>query len=265
MVHEPFLAFGEGSAKQNLVAAVHRTMIVILLMAASRVWVSIPHWETLLRPFSFGRDRIFGWLPVPSNIPVVDDPQGIMDLRARFTPHAEPLLGHFGAYDPYMTRLMLKLVPLMLTQHDKLVILLIGKGSVELRNLLIQQHPDLGQRVHATGLQSSQDLSRHISACHVVLQPYQDGVSGRRGSAMALLAHGRAVVTTREKATENCWIESGAVKLVKPADIDAMVEVTRSLLDDADARCRLGAAARALYDERFDVKRTITALRGAAA
>src|SRR6185436_9361127 len=96
MVHEPFLAFGEGSAKQNLVAAVHRTMIVILLMAASRVWVSIPHWETLLRPFSFGRDRLFGWLPVPSNIPVVDDPQGIMDLRARFTPRTESLLGHFG-------------------------------------------------------------------------------------------------------------------------------------------------------------------------
>src|SRR6185436_1853954 len=41
MVHEPFLAFREGSTKQDLVAAVHRIMIVILLDAATRVWVSI--------------------------------------------------------------------------------------------------------------------------------------------------------------------------------------------------------------------------------
>jgi glycosyltransferase involved in cell wall biosynthesis len=155
---------------------------------------------------------------------------------------------------------MLKVVPLLLTQRDQLAILLIGKGSVELRNVLIQQHPDLCQRVHATGLQSSQDLSRHISACHVMLQPYQDGVSGRRGSAMALLAHGRAVVTTRDRATENCWIERQPVKLVKSDDINAMVEATLGLLADPPERDRLGVAAKALYDERFDIKRTINTL-----
>lgn len=265
MVHEAFLAFGEGSARQDLVAAVHRAMIVILLLAASRVWVSIPSWETRLRPFAFGGDRTFGWLPVPSNIPVVNDPLGIMDLRTRFTPRGESLLGHFGAYDRYMTQLMIEVIPLLLARHDKVSILLLGKGSVELRNLLIRQYPALGQRVHATGQQSSQDLSRHISACHVMLQPYEDGVSGRRGSAMALLAHGRGIVTTRGKATESCWIESGAVKLVKPADSETMVKVTLSLLADAHERCRLGNAARALYEERFDVKRTIAALREAVA
>jgi glycosyltransferase involved in cell wall biosynthesis len=266
MVHEPFLAFREGSAKQDLVAAVHRIMITILLIAAWRVWVSIPDWEKRLRPFAFERrDRVFGWLPVPSTIPVVDDPPGIMELRARYAQRGGALVGHFGAYDPYMTKLMMEVVPLLLTRNDKLSILFVGKGSLELRNLLIRQHPDLAQQVHATGIQSSPDLSRHISACHLMLQPYQDGVSGRRTSAMALLAHGASVVTTIGKATENCWIESGAVKLVKPADIEAMVEVTRSLLADAHAQCRLGTAARALYDERFDVKRTITALREAIA
>jgi len=261
MVHEPFLAFGEGSTRQDLVAAVHRIMTIILLNAARRVWVSIPDWGKRLRPFAFERrDRVFGWLPVPSTIPVVDDPAGVMELRARYAAHGEALVGHFGAYDPYMTKLMMEVVPLLLTRNDQLSILFVGKGGLELRNLLIRRHPDLAQRVHATGIQSSQDLSRHISACHLMLQPYQDGVSGRRTSTMALLAHGAAVVSTIGKATESCWTESGAVKLVKPADIDAMVEVTRSLLDDADARCRLAAAAKALYDERFDVKRSITAL-----
>src|SRR6185436_6115778 len=109
MVHEPFLAFREGSAKQDLVAAVHRIMIVVLLNAATRVWVSIPDWGMRLRPFAFERrDRVFDWLPVPSTIPVVDDPTGIMELRTRFAPRGEALVGHFGAYDPYMTKLMME-------------------------------------------------------------------------------------------------------------------------------------------------------------
>src|SRR5262249_40403033 len=46
MVHEPFLAFREGSALQDAVAAVHRIMTVLLLSAAPRVWLSIPEWES---------------------------------------------------------------------------------------------------------------------------------------------------------------------------------------------------------------------------
>ena len=265
MVHEPFLAFGEGSGKRNLVAFVHRIMMVILLTAARRVWVSIPLWETCLRPLALGRDKAFGLLPVPSNIPVVDDPSGVLKLRTRYAPLAEFLVGHFGAYDHYMTGLMLELIPSLLTQHEKLSILLLGKGSVELRNMLTNKHPNLAQQVHATGALSSEDVSRHISACHAMLQPYEDGVSGRRGSVMAALAHGVAVVTTIGKATERCWVESQAVKLAKVGDISGMVEAVKSLLANAAERSRQSVAARALYDERFDLKRTIAGLREAVA
>ena len=264
MVHEPFLGF-EGSGKQNLVAFVHRIMMVTLLTAARRVWVSIPLWETCLRPFALGRERAFGLLPVPSNIPVVDDPDGILKLRTRYAPLEAFLVGHFGAYDRYMTDLMLELVPSLLTQHDKLSILLLGKGSLELRKLLIEEHPHLGPRVHATGALSGEDVSRHISACQVMLQPYEDGVSGRRGSVMAALAHGVAVVTTMGKATERCWAESEAVKLAKVGDITGMVEAVGTLMADAVERSRLSVAGRGLYNERFDVKRTIAGLREAVA
>lgn len=265
MVHEPFLAFGEDSLKQDLAAAVHRIMIVILLKAARRVWVSIPEWETRLRPFALGADKSFRWLPVPSNVPVVDDPPEVTKLRARYAPREGSLIGHFGAYDDYMTELMLRLVPLLLTQYDKRSILFLGEGGLKLYNRLVDQYPDLGPYLHATGVLSSEDLSRHISACDVMLQPYEDGVSGRRGSVMAALSHGASVVTTLGKATERCWVESEAVKLAKVGDLSAMVEAAKSLLADATERRRLSVAARMLYDERFDVKRTITGLREAVA
>lgn len=265
MVHEPFLAFGEGSTKQDLAAAVHRVMVVILLRAASRVWVSIPDWEARLRPFVFGGKKSFGWLPVPSTIPLVDDPDGVRKVRARYAFPDAPLVGHFGAYDLYMTELMLELVPALRTGHEKLSVMLLGRGSLDLRDRLIKRHPDLSQYVRATGVLSAADISRHISACDVMLQPYQDGVSGRRTSVMTALSHGVPVVTTIGKATEMCWVESQAVKLTKVGDVRGMVDTARALLADPSERCRLSAAGRALYRERFDVKRTIAILRETAA
>ena len=40
MVHEPFLAFWEGSWRQTAAAAVHRFMTAVLLQSAARVWIS---------------------------------------------------------------------------------------------------------------------------------------------------------------------------------------------------------------------------------
>jgi glycosyltransferase involved in cell wall biosynthesis len=78
---------------------------------------------------------------------------------------------------------------------------------------------------------------------------------------MTALAHGIPVVTTRGKATEVCWVESGAVKLTNVGDISGLVAVAKSLLADPRERRRLSAAAKVLYYEHFDIKQTIMALR----
>ena len=261
MVHEPFLAFGEGSRKQDLAAVVHRLMVVLLLNAANHVWVSIPHWETQLRPFVLDRKKSFGWLPVPSNIPVIDDPDGVARIRAQYSLPDASLVGHFGAYDQYMTELMLELLPSLLNGHDKLSVMLLGKGSVELRNRAVELHPELSQYVRATGALSTEDISRHLSACDVMLQPYQDGVSGRRTSVMTALSHGIPVVTNEGKATESCWAETQAVKLSSVGDMIGIVDKAKSLLTDASERGRLNAAGKALYEDRFALKHAIATLR----
>jgi glycosyltransferase involved in cell wall biosynthesis len=261
MVHEPFLAFSEGSRKQDMAAAVHRLMVVVLLQAASQVWVSIPEWETRLRPFLLGQKKSFGWLPVPSNIPVVDDPDGVARVRAQYAFREGPLVGHFGAYDRYMTTLMLELLPSLLNGDEKRSAMLLGKGSLELRDRLIELHPELSRSVHATGVLSAADISRHVSACDVMLQPYPDGVSGRRTSVMTALSHGVPVVTSAGKATENCWAESDAVKLAKAGDVSSMVEAVQCLLADGRVRKLMVTAGARLYRERFDIQQTISALR----
>src|SRR2546426_2535363 len=260
IVHEPFLAFGGGSRKQDLAAAVHRVMVVILLNAASRVWVSIPDWETQLRPFVLGGKKSFGCLPVPSNIPVIHDPVGVTRVRAKYAFPGAPLVGHFGAYDQYMMELMMGLLPSLLGGHDKVSVMLLGKGSLELRERLVERYPDLQESVRATGVLSAENISRHISACDVMLQPYQDGVSGRRTSVMTALSHGIPVVTNAAQATESCWAETGAVVLTEVGNVTSMSREVNQLLNDSVARKRMSGAALELYQQNFDLEHTICAL-----
>jgi glycosyltransferase involved in cell wall biosynthesis len=260
MVHEPFLAFGEGSQKQNAAAAVHRVMLTILLRASTRIWVSIPEWEAHLRRFAPGK-KPFAYLPVPSNISVVDDTQSVARVRRQFALPGQALVGHFGAYNEYMIQLMSKLLPELLASQEKLSMLLVGNGSRELSDRVIEQHPNLAQRIYATGALATAELSRHISACDVMLQPYQDGVSGRRTSVMTALAHGKPVITTQGKATEAVWAQSEAVVLTKVGDIKMIVAATVDLLADEERRASLGTLAVELYNARFDVRHTIESLR----
>jgi glycosyltransferase involved in cell wall biosynthesis len=263
MVHEPYLAFGEGSWKQSGAAAVHRLMTMVLLDAARHVWVSIPAWEACLRPYALRRRLPVRWLPVASNIPVVNDPASTKAVRASYAPAGEQVVGHFGTYDRHIKRLLLKTVPALLRGRASRLMLLMGRGSVAMREELIGQCPELAERLHATGTLPAAELSLHLSACDLMLQPYIDGVSSRRTSVMVGLSHGLPVVTTSGRLTESLWQESKAVALSPVEDLEALVKTAEGLLTNEGERRRMSDAARSLYDERFDVKRTISALREA--
>lgn len=265
MVHEPYLTFGEGSWKQNGVAMVHRLMTMVLLNAARRVWMSIPAWEARLRPYALGRELPFCWLPVASNIAVVNDPDGVKAIRARYLATAGQLVGHFGAYDVNGKELLLQSVLPLLRDNKGCSMLLLGHGSEVMRDELIQRQPELSDRLHGTGTLAAGDLSLHLSACDLLLEPYIDGVSSRRTSVMVGLVHGVPIVTTSGRLTEPLWAASDAVALVPAGDIAALVKTTEQLLSDTSSRRRMSAAARELYAARFDLKRTILTLREAVA
>jgi glycosyltransferase involved in cell wall biosynthesis len=259
MVHEPSLGFGEGSWKHNIVAAVHRLMTIILLRATRRVWVSTPAWEKRWRPYTLGRAIEFRWLPVGSNIPVAEAQTQSPPIRQRYLNGRGGLVGHFGSYDANTVALLLKSASQLLKQDATL--LLLGHGSEHMRAALLESDPALANRVHATGRLSADELSRHLVACDLMLQPYVDGVSSRRTSTMTALAHGVPVVTTAGKFTEPLWSASEAVALAPAHDVDELVRSAARLLPNEMARQRLAAAAKKLYEEHFHPRRTIDALR----
>lgn len=101
----------------------------------------------------------------------------------------------------------------------------------------------LEERVHWTGFVSDVRVSSHLHAADLVVMPYKDGVSLRRGTLMAALAHGRPVISTEPAQPipelthgENIW-------LVPPDDPKQLTRQVKKLLKDQSLREQLGHGA----------------------
>lgn len=260
MVHEPFLGFREGAVRHDVVAAVHRIMAATLLRAARRVWVSIPAWATRLRPWAIGRTPRFCWLPVPSTLAISNDDE----LRARVrTAVGGPgvTVGHFGTYDAPTRQQLHAIAPGLLRTVGGARLLLLGRGSDAAAEALRRAMPHVSDRVAGAGALGAADLSAHLQACDLMVQPYVDGASTRRTTLMAALAHGVPVVTTIGRLSERFWRDSPAILAVAAGDAEAVIAATAALATDRERRLRQGAAARATYDTRFALPHVIETLR----
>jgi len=263
MVHEPNSPFRANSPGQNAAAMVHRLMMMVLLRAAERVWMSIPSWEGRCRPYALNKKLPFNWLPIPSSIPVRDNPAAAREVRHRYAGDDGLLIGHFGTYGSPITTLLEPVLAGLLPDPDNTTILLIGMGSQEFLRELIRRVPRLAGRIHATGGLSAEDLSLHVGACDLMIQPYPDGVSSRRTSCMVALSHSKPTVTTFGLLTEPLWKDSGAIALAAAGDAPAFLVLIRRLLSDRRERARMSAAAGKLYQEHFEISRTVATLRHA--
>lgn len=105
---------------------------------------------------------------------------------------------------------------------------------------------DLNDRIIRTGFVEAPEISAHLMACDAVVLPYRDGVSFRRGSFMAAIAHGCPVVTTHPAQPLPELQDGVNVRLVPPASASAIVLAVTELLDAPALRARLGQGARAL-------------------
>lgn len=260
MVHEPYLAFWEGTWRQTAAAAVHRVMTIVLLRAASRVWFSIPSWEPLWKPYALGRKVPFAWLPIPSSLDA-PEPSAVELVRKTCSPDGRSLVGHLGTYGALITPLLSTLLPQLLGRPTSPRVLLLGTGAQSFAAALLSERPDLLGGIHAASSLSDGDLAAHVAACDVMVQPYPDGISSRRTTAMAALALGVPLVTTRGRLSEDVWTDVGAVCLTPVGDPRAMAAQTFDLLDHPELRAELRTAGRKLYARLFDLRHTVGALR----
>jgi len=244
--------------RHNLLGEVTTLMATLVARSARRIFVSSLAWEAMLRPL-IGSAMSIEWLPVPSNVPLINDLGATETIRAKYTVGGL-LVGHFGTYAPGVSKYLERALPQLL-ENTRVNVILLGRGSGAFRDILARRRPQTACRLHATNGLANEELSVHLSACDLMIQPYPDGITTRFTSAMAALSHGRPVLTTVGRLTESLWTESGAVAHVPADDPAGLAPLAASLLQDPLTRQRLGQAASKLYRDRFDLHHTISALR----
>ncbi len=169
------------------------------------------------------------------------------------------LLGYFGFLNESKGGdVLIQALAVLVERKAPVKLLLIGgaTGASDPGNAPFDAHVerlirryDLADRVQRTGYVSAREVSGHLLACDAVALPYRDGASLRRGSLMAALAHGCAVVTTQPSAPLPLLRDGENVRLVPPGSAPAIVLAVSQLLEATGLRARLGHGAQALAGE----------------
>ncbi|MEZ4592917.1 MAG: glycosyltransferase family 4 protein [Chloroflexota bacterium] len=101
----------------------------------------------------------------------------------------------------------------------------------------------VAERVHWTGFLSDARVSAHLQAADMLVMPYRDGASLRRGTLMAALAHGRPLITTAPAAPTPQLVSGENCCLVPVGDAEALATAVQTLANDTALRQKLGHGA----------------------
>lgn len=108
---------------------------------------------------------------------------------------------------------------------------------------IIRKHR-LQEKVQWTGAEPDSEVAADLNACDVVLLPFADGASLRRGTLMAALANGCAIVTTTPQAPLPELRHEHDLLYVEAGDPQAMATAVLRLARDNVLRTTLQSSAR---------------------
>lgn len=210
-----------------------------------------------------GRVRSCRMVPIGSNIPDAQ-PQGFDRNSWRKNAGLDEddvLLAWFGLVNHSKgLELLLNSLAGMCAEGMAVRLVLIGgeAGDSDDSNVAAQgrleqllARPVLKDRVERSGFLPEAQVSAWLRASDLVILPYLDGASFRRGSLMAAICHDRAILTTTPAVGIPEFVHGENLWLVPAGDAGALEDALKHLVSSPAVREKLGAGARRLA-ARFD-------------
>jgi glycosyltransferase involved in cell wall biosynthesis len=263
MIHEPFLPyrFSLGPARWYM-AWVQRRMMRTLLSAANVVYLSIEGWLPMLKPYEPKHNSETYWLPVFSNIPVIDNPERVRELRVEIANPHQLIVGSFGTFGGITGQVTAEIFTQVLREQKDAIGLLLGRGSKKLAAQVLAARGVPTTRLFAFEDLTADEVSLRLQGCDLMVQPYPDGISSRRSSALAGMAHGLPIVTNYGTLTDSVFREVAGVAAIGKFDTGQLAGLAKGLLLAENSREGFGPSARYLYESQFAVRHTVAGLLG---
>lgn len=172
----------------------------------------------------------------------------------------EFLIGYFGLFNQTKgIEVLLEAVSLLRKLGHPLKLIMIGGGlgtadptNAAYLDGLHQQAMRLGLKevIHWTGyLEHEADVGAYLSASNLIVLPFKDGASFRRGSLMAAIQYGCPIITTIPSVEISSFRDMGNMMLVRPDNTQALTEGIDMLITNEGMRIHLKQGATALRDE----------------
>lgn len=215
--------------------------------------VTNPEDEVVLKRYSFVRR--LARIPIGSNI-APQPPAGYqrMAWRARLgVAPQERLLAYFGFLNESKGGETLIRALHRLGAGYKLLMVGGKTGASDPTNAAYAQKMEsliaelgLTERILWTGYAPEEQVSAHLLAADAAVLPYRDGVSLRRGSLMAALAHGLPVVSTMPAVRADEFQEGRNILLTPPEEAASLAAAVERVMRSEELRARLAEGAKSL-------------------
>ena len=232
VVHEPYVPIHD--TKSLLMGAWQRFQLASLLLLADRRFASIERWVALL-----SRLRPTRHLPSGSNLP---------DARGeRSAMRSELALGNAlvvatlsTGHPSHLTTYVEVSLARLADEGIEVVFLQLGAGSAKVA-------VPGGLRVIRPGPLPAERLGAVLAAADLMLTPFVDGVSTRRGSFIAGLCEAVAVVGTQGDLTDPMLLGRG-LELVAVGDTACFAERVVAVAFDGGRRAAAASVGRTLFE-----------------
>jgi len=194
-------------------------------------------------------------IPIGSNIsPRLPPGYDREEWRARWGVKEETLLSYFGLlHESKGVETLLRALARLLEGGKRVKLLMIGgktgasdPTTSDYAHRMEALWRELGLEILWTGYVDDEEVSANLLASDMCVLPYKDGVSLRRGSLMAALAHGLPIVSTWPETEVRELVEGQNIALVPPEDVGALAGKIQELAASEGLRRRLGDGAKRL-------------------
>jgi glycosyltransferase involved in cell wall biosynthesis len=169
-------------------------------------------------------------------------------------PPTAPLLLNVGALTPQKDQAtLLRAAARLRISHPEAYVAVVGEGFLRDDLAALAQELGVADRVRLAGFRT--DVRPALAAADLfVLSSDNEGMPW---VLLEALAAGRPIVATDVSGTRACVEDGVNGRIVPPSAPDALAAACAALIDDPATRVRMGAAARTIAAERFDVERLV--------
>ncbi len=248
------------SLKGIFIGGCHVFQYILLSWIADQNFCTTEYFVKKIKKIT-PRFRSVSCLPVGANVePKHLEQTGLKEQKAFQSrlriPSGQKILLHFGGMHP-THRYDYIFHTLRWVNHiygkDFACLICIGASFDDFEKSGFDSEANLlrGHSVHWLGFLEEHEVSLCFQISDLVLAPFLDGVSTRRGSAMAAFAHGKPMMTTQAWSSQGSIYWEDLCFIVEAQDKEGFAQRAASILIDPVALTQKGQKAKEFYEQKL--------------